>query len=301
MITIANDADLAAARVGFHAAFLGMLGTVPDDPLQPLLAEVTSNGSSEEHNWIGELPGMEEWKTDLTLNALAGYKLRITNKKWGTGLRLHEDDFADDKLSLLPMAVAQLAMEAKAHKGQLVADFLVDGFTTGLGYDGDTFFSTTRSTGSNRHTAALDAAGLEAAELLLASQTKKDGRPLRGIKATHLIVGPKNEAKAIKLLTQERLANGEDNVYKGRYQLIVEPELKNGGTFDDYWFLADCSKPIKPFLFQNREPIKPTKLVPDGAGNETLPSFQKGEHWFGVKARYNAGYFEHRLIVGAIL
>lgn len=299
MITIANDADLAAARVGFHAAFLGMLGTVPEDPLQPLLAEVTSTGASEEHNWIGDLPGMEEWKTDLPMNALSGHKLRVTNKKWGTGLRLHEDDFADDKLSLLPMAVASLAMEAKAHRGRLVAEFLVDGFTGGLAYDGDTFFSTSRASGANRHTAAFAAAGLEAAEVLLLSQTKRDGRPLRGIMGTHLIVGPKLWNDAVALMTQERLASGESNQYQGRYTVLLEPELR--GTSDDYWFLADCSKPIKPFLFQLREAIQPTKLVPDGAGNETLPSFQKGEHWFGVKARYNAGYFEPRLCVGAIL
>jgi phage major head subunit gpT-like protein len=72
---------------------------------------------------------------------------------------------------------------------------------------------------------ALDAANYEAARLALSSQFRPDGSPL-GIKATHLVCGPSNEAKARTLLMKERLANGEDNIWNGTAQLIVSPWLE---------------------------------------------------------------------------
>jgi len=72
--------------------------------------------------------------------------------------------------------------------------------------------------------AALDATNYEAARLALASQFRPDGSPL-GIKATHLVVGASNEAKARSLLMKERLANGEDNIWHNSAELIVSPWL----------------------------------------------------------------------------
>lgn len=70
----------------------------------------------------------------------------------------------------------------------------------------------------------LDASAYEAARLALASQFRPDGSPL-GVTATHLVVGPSNEARARALLEKERLAGGEDNIWKGTAQLIVSPWL----------------------------------------------------------------------------
>lgn len=73
--------------------------------------------------------------------------------------------------------------------------------------------------------AALDATNYEAARTALAGQFRPDGSPL-GVKATHLVCGPSNEAKARTLLMKERLANGEDNIWNGTAELIVCPWLE---------------------------------------------------------------------------
>lgn len=65
----------------------------------------------------------------------------------------------------------------------------------------------------------------EAARLALASQFRPDGSPL-GVRPTHLVVGPSNEAAALELLNAERKADGATNIWKGSAQLIVCPWLE---------------------------------------------------------------------------
>ncbi|MBA3997033.1 MAG: head protein [Candidatus Accumulibacter sp.] len=72
---------------------------------------------------------------------------------------------------------------------------------------------------------ALDAANYEAARLALSGQFRPDGSPL-GVKATHLVCGPSNEAKARALLMKQTLAGGEDNIWNGSAELIVSPWLE---------------------------------------------------------------------------
>lgn len=300
---IANNADMDAARVGFHAAFLQQLEVNADDPLSLLYTTVQANRSVEEWNFMGDLPQFTEWKTDRTLADLKGFKLRVETKKWANGLRIKNDDFKDDALGLLPPQISGLAQKARRHRWDLMVKLLLNGFDgtaypevgDGLSYDGAFFFSDSHLGGNdNLCTAALDAAALSAAELRLESMKTLDGSDPLDTHGTHLIVGPKLRTTAEKLLQQERLASGEDNINRGKYKLIVSSRLN--GTYDDYWFLADLSGALKPLLFQMREEISTMETGPNG-----LPAFTHDELWFGAQARYNVGYFEPRLIVGSVV
>ncbi|MCK2095632.1 Mu-like prophage major head subunit gpT family protein [Thauera aromatica] len=71
----------------------------------------------------------------------------------------------------------------------------------------------------------LDATAFDAARIALASQFRPDGSPL-GVHATHLVVGPTNEAAARELLQAERDAAGATNIWRGAAQLIVSPWLE---------------------------------------------------------------------------
>jgi phage major head subunit gpT-like protein len=305
--TISNNADLDGARVGFHAAFLQQLEQAAVDPAEMLYTTVPSTGNLETWNWMGDLPGFEEWVGDRKMSGLEGFKLDVANKKWSNGLRLKNDDIKDDKLGLLAPQIQGLATKARRHRLDLMLKNLLNGFdgdnyptvSNGLGYDGAFFFADTHKGGNdNKMTVALDAAGLTAAELLLESMTTYDGNDPLDVHGTTLIVGPKLRATAEKLLTQERLANGEDNYHRGKYKLLVSNRIR--GTEDDYWFLADLSQPIRPFLFQMREEISTSALAGQD-GNNSMPGFQRDESWFGAQARYNVAYFEFRLIVGSVV
>lgn len=71
----------------------------------------------------------------------------------------------------------------------------------------------------------LDATNYDLARQALAGQFRPDGSPL-GVKATHLICGPSNEAQARELLEADRNAAGATNIWRGTAQLIVSPWLE---------------------------------------------------------------------------
>lgn len=311
MSFIANAATLEAARIAFHAAFLEQLGIRTDNPLAELYQELPSTANVEEWDWLGDLPDFEEWKGDRFLAGLAAFKLQIRNKNWANGIRVHQNDIKDDKLGLVQPKIGGLADKAKTHRIRLMVKALLAGMGTGLypevsngiAYDGVTYFSLSHATGANKQTLALDAAGIKAAELLLGSQMSYDGLEPLEIRGTHLIVGPKLEATATQLMTSDFLPNTagtatQSNDLKGRYKVLVSPLIR--GVADDWWFLADLSQPVKPFIFQLREEIT-TSAVLGGQGtqNDSVPRFQSGQLWFGAEARYNVAPFEFRTIVGS--
>lgn len=315
LMNIANQSNLDAARVGFHAAFLAQLGLVPSMPLEQAFAEVNSTTAIEEWEWLGDFPGFSEWVSDRPMATLAAFKMRLTNRDWVSGLRLHQNQFKDDKLGLFSLSTAGLAQAARQHRADMAVQLLINGFagtaypdvSNGLAYDGKFFFDSTRATGSNKLTTALDdtGAGLDAAELLLGTQTTYDGKRKLRIQGSHLIVGPKLAPIARRLMTLDFIASVAgtatvSNPYKNRFQVVVDPWLT--GTYDDYWFLADLTQPWKPCLFQMREEISTSAIMgQQGGGNDSVPRFNRGEYWFGAEARYNVGYFEPRLIVGSLV
>lgn len=70
----------------------------------------------------------------------------------------------------------------------------------------------------------LDATNFEAARLALETQRRPDGSPLP-VRATHLVCGATNRAKAEALLLKEFLAGGESNSHYKAVDLIVSPWL----------------------------------------------------------------------------
>lgn len=302
--TIANNGDLDASRVGFTAAFMQQLEMASVSPAEMLFTTVPTSTPDQTINWMGDLPGFEEWNTERKLAGLEAFKLVLQSKKWSNGIRVKNDDVKFDRLGLMPAQINGLATKARRHRLDRMIAFLTQGFaggadTNGLAYDGAFFFADVHKGGNdNKLAVALDAAGLTAAELLLESMTTYDGKDPLDTHGTHLVVGPKLRAAAEKLLTQERLANGEDNYHRGKYKLIVESRIR--GAADDYWFLADLSHSIKPFLFQVVEEIT-TSAVIGQADNNSVPSFLNDEMWFGAQANYNVAFFEFRTCVGSVV
>jgi phage major head subunit gpT-like protein len=308
--------DVEAARVGFHAAFLGSLGDTGPDPLEELYATVNSTATAEEWEWLGDLPGFDEWLGDRKLGRVRRFRLRIENKDWANGIRVHQNELSDGRTDLLRLKIDGLAQKARKHRTDLMVKMLINGFAgdafpdvgTGLAYDGAFFFSTTHQAEgssvvqSNRIALALDPEGvaLETATQMLGGMTSYEGDDVLDLGGTTLIVGPKLQFVAERLMAAEYLENGASNIHRNRFRVLVSPHLR--GAYDDYWFLADLSAPVKPMIFQMREEITTSAVVGDKGGtNDSLIRFQRGELWFGAEARYNVGYFEWRTIIGSIV
>jgi phage major head subunit gpT-like protein len=241
----------------------------------------------------------------------------IRNLDWSSGLRAHQNQFADDKLGLFPASIAMLAENAKNHRFDSMVQLLLNGFNgtvfpaigNGLAYDGAFFFS-------NGHTVdggppqsnymgpvPLTVSSMEAAETKLKTMKTADGKqPLR-MRGSHLIVGPQLEWVAKKIVGTEVIANAsgtaaETNIHKGQYEVIVSPRITDGQA--NNWFLSDLRRPIKPGIFQLRQDIITSAILGNIGGNNDSPvRFQRGEYWFGAEARYNVAPWAWQTIVGA--
>ena len=194
------------------------------------------------------------------------------------------------------MAVNTLATKAGQAYSKLVTAAFSAGFTTPI-YDGENFFDADHATGSNYLGTAKDinATNVDAAELLLAGQNDDRGDPL-GYSGTHLIVGPALKAQALNFVNSRTIVSGGaavDNPYYKRYEVIVLPYL---GVTNKQWALADLSQGLMPFIMQIRVAIT---LVPKTDLNSDR-AFDKDIFTWGTRARHNAGYGNHQLIVGAV-
>lgn len=317
MFQIANQVNLDAARVAFHAAFMQALVNYEADPLEQMFMTAPSSSAAEEYNWLGDMPGFEEWIGDRKIGDTSAFKLQIINRDWSSGFAVHQNNFKDDKLGLFPTQVATLASTARSHRYDLMVKLMLNGFAgnvftdvgNGLAYDGAFLFSDSHSSDggpnqSNKISAgALTEANLDIAEQKLKNMTTHDGKNPLNLRGTHLIVGPALELRARKLMMAELTANAagtaaDTNVLRGKYQVIVSQRIR--GAQANNWFLGDLSKPMRPFVFQLREEISTSAILGgQGSQNDSETRFKSGKLLFGAEARYNVASFWWQLIVGS--
>jgi phage major head subunit gpT-like protein len=262
------------------------------DLWKQIAMQVNSKNASEKYAWLGAVPGLREFKDERRPGSLTGYSYEISNKKFESTLDVDRDHIEDDRTGEIMLAVTGLATKAAQHYTRLICDVFKLGFTTAI-FDGQNFFSASHSTGSNYlGTDDLDGAGVDAAELLLAGQVDDKGEPL-GYRGTHIIVGPALRAAANALVNVPTLTGGAANPHYKRYEVVELPYM---AVTDKQWALADLSQGLMPFILQIRTAItlvSKTDLNSDRA-------FDKDVFTWGTRARHNAGFGNHQLIVGAV-
>ena len=92
------------------------------------------------------------------------------------------------------------------------------------------------------------------------------------------------------LLTNEELADGAPNPYRGAAELVVDGRIES----DTAWFLLDTSKPIRPFNYQERKaPEFVAQVSPESDSVFNLKKYK-----FGSEARVASGYGFWQLAYG---
>jgi phage major head subunit gpT-like protein len=71
------------------------------------------------------------------------------------------------------------------------------------------------------------------------------------------------------------------NVLQGAARVIALPHL----TSADVWYLLKTDQAVRPFIFQDREPIEFTALERDSD-----EGFKREKYLYGVRARYRITY-----------
>jgi len=292
-MSLVNQSKIDAAQIGFSTRFNRALSAV-EDPALAIAMEIPSDTKTEDHDWLGTVPGMTEWVDDRKMKQLRAENVRIVNKDWANGLVINRNDILDDRLGIVNPMIDELARKAGLHWGKLVVDALVAGFSTssafGTAYDGVAFFSASHpvqeagGVQSNTTASALSDTTYFSARAAMWSYTDDEGDPL-GIAPDTLIVGPSLE-KTAREITQADIVEssggaGVRNVLQNTARVIVSPRLV--GAAASHWFLCSLSQAVKPIILQIREPISPDE--PD-----RTDEFARKVIKFGASGRGNVGY-----------
>jgi phage major head subunit gpT-like protein len=209
---------------------------------------------------------LRKWVGPRVAQNLSEHKYTLENVPYEGTIEVDKFDIEDDNLGMyVGTEIPDLAQAKKKHPDQILVEVLQanpDGFDEVAFFDGThPNFNATgvgATTYSNDETNALDGDGFDAAYAQMVSIVGENGQPL-GVKPNRLFVPPQLKRKALVLMQSttyaqpgEAGANGAvvDNVLKGWCEVVVMEELANE---PNVWYLADCSKAIKPLLYQLRE------------------------------------------------
>lgn len=296
---IVNASTLKAIFVNLKTTFNNAFDAAPNQ-WQDVAMVVPSTARSNDYKWLSGFPRMQKWIGDKAVKALSASGYSITNDDWEATVEVDRNDIEDDNLGIYAPQAQMAGFSAKQLPDEIVFDLVNKAFST-LCYDGQYFFDTDHPVNgqsvSNKGSKKLSAASLAAAKASYgagrtAMKKFKDdeGRPLN-ITPNLLLVPPALEDEANTLMTVDRLEDGKANPYKNTAKVVVAPWL----TSDDAWFLLDTTKPVKPFIYQERK--KPVFVEQTDPQADNV--FNRKKYKFGAEARAAGGYGFWQLAYGS--
>ncbi|OHX21239.1 Mu-like prophage major head subunit gpT family protein [Chromobacterium sphagni] len=296
---IVNASSLKAIFVNLKTTFNNAFSAAPSQ-WQKVAMLVPSSTKTNDYKWLSNFPRMQKWIGEKTVKALAASGYTITNDDWEVTVEVDRNDIDDDNLGIYAPQAQMAGESAKQLPDEIVFDLVNKGFASQC-YDGQYFFDVDHVVAgqsvSNKGTKKLSAASLAAARASYgAARTamKKfrddEGRPLN-IAPNVLLVPPALEDDANLLMTTERFEDGKPNPYRNTATVVVAPWLNS----DTAWFLLDTSRPIKPFIYQERK--KPNFVQQTDPQADDV--FNRKKYKFGAEARAAGGYGFWQLAYGS--
>ncbi|MFQ5592289.1 MAG: Mu-like prophage major head subunit gpT family protein [Phycisphaerae bacterium] len=264
---------------------------------QDLSTRVQSNSDIENYKWLGSVPRMREWGTGRVAKGLRTESYSIENLKYESTIEVDRDEISDDQTGQIRIRVGELAERAATHKDYLVGQLLINGETSGFdSYDGVSFFNNSHVSGSsgtqdnnlsytatdpdNATTAEFKGAFKAAIAAMLGFRDDQ-GDPM-SISASGLVcVVPTTLYLSALEALNATIISDTSNVLAGAARVIAFPWL----TDQSKWYLLKTDGVVRPFIFQDREPVEFTALTEDSDDG-----FRREKYLFGVRARYRLTY-----------
>jgi phage major head subunit gpT-like protein len=253
-----NRANLEALRKSYNTAFQQGLAVAPFVNLDFLFRDFPSTTAANFYAWMDQIPGFREWVGARVFNNVRSQKYELLNRDWEDSVSMPNKDIKDDQYGVYAPLVQMLA-EAWP---QLLNDLLVEVITANpVCFTGKAYFAADHAYGANTIanlvSAALTATTFEAA-FTTAAAWKFSNDKLCKTRFTHLVHGPKLRSTAFAIVDAEKVVSGGVQVDNPNYKRVQRVELPDlAGTYDDYWYLIDGSRPIKAIARQIRETPSP--------------------------------------------
>lgn len=296
---LVNKTVLAQAFIALSTLFNNAFSEAPSQ-WQKIAMLVPSNTATNDYKWLSHFPQMKKWMDEKAVKSLAASGYSIENEDWEATVEVDRNHIEDDQLGIYRPQAQMAGESAKQLPDEIVFALVSNGFTNKC-YDGQPFFSETHKVGktivSNKGTKKLSIATLAAAQasygaarIALMKMKSEENRSLN-IKPNILVVPPALADIANALMTVDRLEDGKPNIYKGTAEVVIDNRL----TSDDAWFLLDTTKPVKPFIYQERK--KPTFVQQTDMASDDV--FSRKKFKFGAEARAAGGYGFWQLAYGS--
>jgi phage major head subunit gpT-like protein len=304
-----NRGNLTALFTAYNQAFKNGLKLNPVE-YEYFVTTLPAATKVIEFPFLEQLSGMREWVGPRQKKNLASKKLTVTVRTFEDTIGVSADDVRDDQYGLYTPLVANMGQASANLPGELSFAALIANAnwldavaffsTAGRSYDGTNAIN-------NYGTAALTATTYATNRALMMSYLGHGGKPLNIVPDT-LVFGPKLESTARAILESDVAATtgltGEStyvygvttsNPWKGTAKVKISTQLV--GTYDDYWYLACTTGPVKPVIFIDRE--SPTFAVRDQPTDDNV--FFDNEILYGSKRRGEAALAYPHLIFANVL
>lgn len=268
------------------------------EPFYPQVCYVNqSSRLTETYGMLGSIPGVREWTGDRVYNELRGMDFSVTNKLWEDSLAIPKTNVDDDILGMYGPVIENMAIEASYHPDELLMSSIINGSSTTC-WDSQYFFDTDHSWGSSgtqsnaitqsvSNTAAVTAlefrSGFDAARVKLLQYKNDQGKYLNRttIKkmSSLLVLCPPELETSARTAFQASVLNNATVVILDAPQIVATPLLTSATSF----YVFNVGNPLKPFVFQAREPLS---TQTSGANDIETKDLK-----FMTQARYAIGYF----------
>ncbi len=281
---------------GLRSEFLDRFGNTTMY-YEDLATRIPSTSDSETYRWLGTVPKMREWGSGRLAKGLRTETYSVENLKYEATIEVDRDEIADDQTGQIRVRIGELAQRAATHKDYLISQLLINGATSGYNsYDGVTFFNAQHESGQSGQQDndltydASDAddpttdefkAALKQAIGTMLGFKDDQGEPA-ALSASGLIcvVPPTMLFTALEAINATVIGE-TSNVLQGAARVIGLPWLTTATT----WYLLKADGVVRPFIFQDREPVEFGALI-----ENSEEGFKREKLLFGVRARYRLTY-----------
>lgn len=264
---------------------------------QDLATRVVSTSDREVYKWLGTVPQVREWGGGRLTQGLRTESYSVDNLKYEATIEVDRDEISDDQTGQIRLRVAELAQRAATHKDYLISRLLIDGATAGSNsYDGVAYFSASHQSGNSgtqSNKLSVDIAspaaptvdefrsGLRAAIGNMLQLKDDQGEPAMVSASGLVCVVPATMLFPAMEAVSATVVDSGANALAGIARVITLPWLTAGAV----WYLLKTDAVIRPFIFQDREPVEFGALTEDSD-----EGFRREKFLYGVRARYRMAY-----------
>lgn len=273
---------------------------------QDLATRIASTTAEEKYKFLGSVPPLREWGTGRLARGLITESYDVANLKYEATIEVDRDEIADDQLNQIKIRIGELAERAAQHKDAEIGRLLNNGHSAGFhSYDGVPFFAATHESGnSGTQSNLVDADAVDpdnptSAETRVAlgngiarlmSLLDDYAEPMNTMADGLVAVVPPSMYIVALEAVNATLIGSTSNVLQGAARVLAFPRL----TATDAFYLLKTNVAVRPFIFQDREPIEFNSLEQNSESG-----FRREVYEYGVRARYRMtyGYWQRALKV----